>query len=228
MTLTVLREQHKVPEWFSEAVERAGGKNRFGGPNVRVVWSQSPESLIIIDKRLRPEWEGVPCWLLQVWDAPEVYGSPEIWELENKDLFGPFPAKGKYRTLQPLILREVVNGKLIVETLPLDHFGGFLLEVMVPLVAEAANLSVEKQRAALKELEDRKAKQQEARIADGLQAAMPAFDGVAFSARTGFCTTEVQRKMYQIEQNMQHALRMYGRLGKGAYAPPAPKPELVM
>lgn len=231
INITLKREQHTVPEWFREAVALAGGKNRFADPNVRVVWSQSPEALIVIDGKLRPEYEGVPCWLLQSWDAPEVYGSPEMWFRDNKDpqtgrqLFGDFPWKGRYRTLQPLILREVVNGKLVVESLPLSSF---ILNVMIPLIRQAADVSVEKQRAAMKELEDRKGAEQEARIADALQNAMPAFDGAAFSARTGYCTTTLQRKVYQIEQNMQSALRLYAKLGKGAFAPPAPRPEPLL
>lgn len=116
----VLRETHETPPLVAERLARAGGWNRFGEPNFRVVWGWSRLSWIggrwtdrdahgnvirsVIELRREPKY--LPCdrWHVERWVAPEIYGSPQAWRaatLEREGgifipALGPFPSRGEY------------------------------------------------------------------------------------------------------------------------------------
>ena len=118
--IRVLRETHEASPHISERLARAGGWNRFGEPNFRVVWGWSRLEWIggrwtdrdahgnvireVIELRRVPKYFSHDRWHLERWLPPETYGSPEMWNaltLEREDgifipALGPYPSRGEY------------------------------------------------------------------------------------------------------------------------------------
>ncbi|HXX45019.1 MAG TPA: hypothetical protein VEJ38_09835 [Candidatus Acidoferrales bacterium] len=118
--IRVLRETHEAPASIQQRVARAGGTNRFGEPNFRVVWGGSRLTWIggrwtdrdahgnalreTIELRRVPKYFPLDRWHIERWMPPETYGSPESWyaqTIETEDgiripALGPYPARGEY------------------------------------------------------------------------------------------------------------------------------------
>jgi hypothetical protein len=118
--IRVLRETHETPPNIQQRLARAGGQNRFGQPNFRVVWGWSRLSWIggrwtdrdshgnvvreRIELRYVPKYIPHDRWHIERWMPPESYGSPELWygltfETEagiRVPTLGPFPRRGEY------------------------------------------------------------------------------------------------------------------------------------
>jgi len=118
--IRVLRETHDPPSALQERIARAGGSNRFGEPNFRVVWGGSRLTWIggrwsdcdahgnqtgeRIELRRVPKYSPENRWHLERWMPPESYGTPELWlaqtvETENGirlPALGPYPSRGDY------------------------------------------------------------------------------------------------------------------------------------
>lgn len=113
-----LIEHHYCPAYIARSLEVAGGKNRFGEANFRVIWGfdriapihgqwEEYEETEIFDpttislrrkqitlKRTVVETRHVPkylpgnCWHLESWRPPEEYGSPEDWGKLGEEVYG--------------------------------------------------------------------------------------------------------------------------------------------
>ena len=118
--IRVLRETHEAPASVGQRVERAGGRNRFGKPNFRVVWGGSRLAWIggrwtdrdahgsvtreTVELRRAPKYLPLDRWHIERWTPPESYGSPREWyahtvEIENGirvPALGPYPSRGEY------------------------------------------------------------------------------------------------------------------------------------
>ena len=118
--IKVTRETHAAPEEIAARIARAGGKNRFGEPNFRVVWGASRLAWIggrwtdrdahgnalreTIEVRCVPKYFALDRWHLERWMPPESYGSPEIWSAQTTETedgrrvaaLGPYPSRGEY------------------------------------------------------------------------------------------------------------------------------------
>jgi hypothetical protein len=118
--IRVIRETHETPASVEERVARAGGLNRFGEPNFRVVWGGSRLAWIggrwtdrdahgnvireAIELRRVPKYVPLDRWHIERWTPPEAYGSPERWYAQTIEVedgirvpaLGPFPARGEY------------------------------------------------------------------------------------------------------------------------------------
>ena len=117
MACQVLREQHEAPASIQRTLALAGGLNRFGQPNYRLVWGWSRLDFIggewsdfdgsgnlirrEIGLRLVPKYEQLNRWHLERWCPPELYGSPSTWHLETLEVYGGIPvlALGPYPQL---------------------------------------------------------------------------------------------------------------------------------
>src|ERR1041385_8485140 len=101
--IEVVREQHETPAWVQERLTRAGGLNRLGEPNFRVVWGWNRLSPIggkwdvsdengnwrgeVFELREEPRYLAFDekgdltfdRWFLEKWFPPETYGSPSQW-----------------------------------------------------------------------------------------------------------------------------------------------------
>lgn len=118
--IQVIRETHEAPASIRERVRRAGGTNRYGEPNFRVVWGGSRLTWIggrwtdrdahgnatreTVELRRVPKYFPLERWHIERWMPPELYGSPDAWyaqttETENGiriPALGPYPSRGEY------------------------------------------------------------------------------------------------------------------------------------
>jgi len=118
--IQVVRETHQTPHAVQVRVARAGGANRYGEPNFRVVWGGSRLTWIgglwtdrdgngnvIREKselRQVPKYVPVDRWHIERWVPPESYGSHELWYARTTETdngiripaLGPFPSRGEY------------------------------------------------------------------------------------------------------------------------------------
>src|SRR6202521_21077 len=102
--IRVTRETHETPAAIQERVARAGGTNRYGEPQFRVVWGGARLTWIggkwtdrdangnvvreTIEQRRVPKYLPENRWHVERWMPPESYGSPDEWyaqtvEVEN-------------------------------------------------------------------------------------------------------------------------------------------------
>ena len=118
--IQVIRERHEAPENVARRLCLAGGVNRYGEANFRVVWGwnrlgwiggkfedrDAAGNLIreVVELRKEPKYSQVNRWHVERWVAPEAYGSPRSWyaqTLEQADgksvaALGPYPERGEY------------------------------------------------------------------------------------------------------------------------------------
>jgi hypothetical protein len=118
--IQVIRETHEAPAAVQERVARAGGSNRLGEPNFRVVWGGSRLAWIggrwtdhdangnvireTIELRRAPKYVPHNRWHVERWMPPESYGSPEQWYAQTIEVedgirilaLGPYPSRGEY------------------------------------------------------------------------------------------------------------------------------------
>lgn len=98
----------------------AGGLNRFGEPNFRVVWGGARLTWIggrwtdrdangnavreTVELRQVPKYLPIHRWHVERWLPPEVYGSPDDWYARTTEVedglrvpaLGPYPSRGEY------------------------------------------------------------------------------------------------------------------------------------
>ena len=118
--IQVLRERHETPEGVARRLESAGGHNRFGEANYRVVWGWNRLSWIggkfedrdacgdlvreVVELRVEPKYPQLNRWHVERWVPPEAYGTPRQWyakTLESANgksvpALGPYPERGEY------------------------------------------------------------------------------------------------------------------------------------
>jgi hypothetical protein len=118
--IQVLRETHQAPAAIQQRLARAGGTNRYGEPNFRVVWGGSRLTWIggrwcdhdasgnlireSIELRRVPKYLPLDRWHIERWTPPEFYGPPGRWYDETAEhesgvrvpALGPFPSRGEY------------------------------------------------------------------------------------------------------------------------------------
>lgn len=105
---------------MQERVARAGGWNRYGEPNFRVVWGGARLTWIggrwtdrdangnviraVVELRRVPKYLPINRWHVERWMPPECYGSPEEWYAQTIEMedgiriaaLGPYPSRGEY------------------------------------------------------------------------------------------------------------------------------------
>jgi hypothetical protein len=108
----------RCPDYIARTLEVAGGKNRYGLPNFRVVWGWDrlikvhgqwedweerevfdPTTVSLRNKQIRlksrvietreiPKYLPPNCWHLEMWRPPEEYGTPETWSKLGEEIIG--------------------------------------------------------------------------------------------------------------------------------------------
>ena len=172
----------ECPQWFQDALTRIGGTNPYGEPVFRLVWSTS-EKMVIGGRWEQTGFEGYkqvhavtgqPCWALMVWEPREVFGSPDMWELDYSDgqylACGGYPKYGRYRLLRKFFHQEIVTseehclrleGRKLFPTIrqkqELATYRmepcGLMLDLMLPMLMRWRKLSDAAKVAALKQEE---------------------------------------------------------------------------
>jgi hypothetical protein len=222
------REQYRCPPEFQERLTRVGGLNRYGQPNFIIVWGQS------WTVRRGGTWEqddgtyfrgyrdvledGRPCWILKKWNAPEIYGSPALWFLENLEestglqILGDYPWRGCYETVQPFVWKGMVNGRLVVERMPLNSM---ILDLVVPIVLKCKEATFLQKKTAIQEMEARKDRDLLRSVEAKRHDANLAFRGPVSFARQGCRTSLVDRKVYAIQKHWDEAMTQMKQRGLG-------------
>ena len=118
-------EKLEAPPEYQEHVTAAGGLNRFGDSNFRLVWGQTPVEYVWgTDAQGRKgqhivfKHGGIPAWFMECWKPPECFGTPELWYAMSWDAeaqvhtLGEFPWRGLYMPCPfNLYVKRVVGGR---------------------------------------------------------------------------------------------------------------------
>ena len=127
-------ESHETPQWLADKLAELGGKNPLGQPNFRVIWGGNRLAWhgglfherddhgnllrVQVTHKLTPKYpEAVNRWICEMWMPPEVFGTPESWELETVEwkegqrieTLGPFPRQGDYELV--FVLQTPLTGR---------------------------------------------------------------------------------------------------------------------
>ena len=192
--IEVTRETHETPESVARRLCLAGGVNRYGEANYRVVWGWNRLGWIggkfedrdtagnllreVVELRREPKYPQVNRWHVERWVPPEAYGSPRTWyaqTIERADgksvaALGPYPERGEYEHCFALQGRR----------------GEFVQ--LTPTITEYAARAIEwsrgqgraKQRAKLYESAERKDRAYEEWAYEVMDDAAPAMHGGPF------------------------------------------------
>jgi hypothetical protein len=193
--IQVLREIHDAPAAIQERVARAGGANRFGEPNFRVVWGGARLAWIggrwtdrdangsvlreAIELRRVPKYIPENRWHIERWMPPESYGSPDDWRAQTTEVedgirvaaLGPYPARGEYEHCFTL---QTERG----EFLPLSAAA---CDWIVRAIEWSRRQPHRANRNALATRESLRSRDWERTADDLLDDALPAFHGAAFT-----------------------------------------------
>jgi hypothetical protein len=118
--IRVIRESHETPANVARRLALAGGLNRYGEANYRVVWGWNRLAWIggkfedrdeqgdmlreVVELRQEPKYAAVNRWHVERWMPPEAYGSPRMWYAQTMErangqaipALGPYPERGEY------------------------------------------------------------------------------------------------------------------------------------
>ena len=226
-------QQYECPEWFQEKLTEIGGVNKFDEPIFRVVWGQGgqPEALY----RAGGHWHvdgqpsfkgyrdlliggGTPSWCLMQWHDAIEYGTPESYyvamlddETNLSDL-GEYPYFGRYRLLYNMCYRDMSQGKMRVEAMPLNSF---ILDAIIPIILEAKDISYEQTMAAMKGLKEQEDQADLRTVEDAMRDAKVAFKGPVSYARQGCRTHYLDKKVEQMTRHWNSMVANARMLGKG-------------
>jgi hypothetical protein len=156
--------------------------------------------------------------VVRQWNPPEFYLSADAWFQENRcpqsglQLLGDFPWRGQYEAIQPLISKELVNGRLVIETMPLN---GMIIDILIPMIKQWKVLQGWRKELAFRNWQARKQHILDKKIEDAREDAKMAFTGPVSYARQACHTPLVDRRMKAIEEHWDRAVRMLRRQGLG-------------
>jgi len=190
----VVRERHETPENVAQRLERAGGMNRYGEANYRVMWGWNRLAWIggkfedrdergdllreVVELRQEPKYAAVNRWHVERWVPPEAYGSPRDWYAQTLEraegrsvaALGPYPERGEYEhcfTIQGL------QGEFVQLT-------PAIVEHVARAIEWSRRTARGKRRTGLYEREAREDRQYEAWAYDTLDEGVPAMHGQPF------------------------------------------------
>ena len=194
--IQVTREIHDAPAAIQERVARAGGANRFGEPNFRVVWGGARLAWIggrwtdrdahgnvfreAIEPRRVPKYIPENRWHIERWVPPESYGSPDDWRSQTTEVedgirvpaLGPYPSRGEYEHCFTL---QTTCG----EFLPLTAAA---CDWIVRAIEWSRRQPRRANHNAIAARESRRANDWERTADDMLDDAIPAFHGATFQS----------------------------------------------
>ena len=225
-------ERLKCPEHFQRRLTRAGGKNRYGEPNFRLVWSQTEMTRQGGRWEANGEWytgyrdvllgDGLPHWMLLQWAdagksiqmpflAPESDGA---WYDANKcpvtglSLLGSYPYRGSYQIALPLRAKWFEkdargNSIMRLHAFPLSTQ---IIDMMVPIIKATKEVSLKAKLMSMDEDKEKDEIEYEKTVEDIYQDAK-----LSASARA---SSWIQDKARSIEKAWNAALVM--RLQSGS------------
>jgi hypothetical protein len=136
----------KMP-FFDAELARIMGRNPYGEPKGRVVWGcderthRAGNASAIKYPGPHSRAVGIDRWILEVWRAPEFFGSPEDWERlrymtdeagARVDLLGEYPSRGMYVMVMPVCTKAgdyLEAGAELLKWVEFNHVGQMLRPV---------------------------------------------------------------------------------------------------
>jgi hypothetical protein len=235
-SLTDSYQQYQAPEWFSEELRRIGGENPYGDPMYIVRWGMGGEDECLY--RAGGSWHvegqpsftgyrnlllggGTPSWMLMQWQPPINFGTPESFYVSMYDEetglsdLGEFPYSGKYVLLYNMCWRDMQDGKMHIEGMPLNSQ---ILDLIVPIIMQAGEISWERTKAALKDMQEKDDAADLTMIEDCMRDAQLAFKGPVSYARQGCRTSIIDKKMEQMTRQWNKMITNARSLGRGLSA----------
>ena len=192
--IQVVRERHEAPESVARRLAVAGGLNRYGEANYRVVWGWNRLGWIggkfedrdergdllreVVELRREPKYAAVNRWHVERWVPPEAYGSPRAWyaqtveSTEGKSVpaLGPYPARGEY---EHCFTVQGVDGEFVQLT-------ATIAERVARAIEWSRGMPKGKERERLYEREAREEREYEAWANEVLDGGVPALHGQPF------------------------------------------------
>ena len=192
--IQVTRETHETPVGVQERAARAGGINRYGEANFRVVWGGSRLAWIggrwtdrdahgntireTVELRRVPKYLPEDRWHIERWMPAESYGSPEQWLAQTTEVedgvriaaLGPYPSRGDYEHCFTL---ESASGEFI----PLTPAA---CDWIVRAIEWSRRQRRTEMRGAIAAREARRERHMDRGVDDILDDAGPAFHGEPF------------------------------------------------
>ena len=198
-------ERRQCPEEFQQAITERFGVNRFGSPNFRVAWGESETMRVagLSGYEDRLMCGNVACWNLMVWRPPESFGTPELFDILNRDpetglcILGEYPYEGRYDVLQPLMAKEFRNGRLCIDAFPLSFQ---ILDTILPLVVLSQQKTALEIEAANAIIEARENKAIVDEITDRMMDDLPTRLGPVSYSKHGCKTARITKKMDEISR----------------------------
>jgi|SRR5580700_1787418 hypothetical protein len=219
-------ERLQCPDDYAQRITDAGGLNKFGEPNFRICWGMSEIF------RAGGVWEPLDgayyrgyrdlllvneaCWALLQWQPAERFGLPGSYYFQNLDegtglqTLGEFPFHGRYEIIQPFVHRAVVDGRVVVDAMPLSSL---LVDMVIPIIRESKEISALKLREIARERREIEEKRKVDAIEDCIRDASPQW--VMRSGPRMACNSVIQKKMEVIENQWKSALKTIRQRGKG-------------
>lgn len=230
---TAAHQLYQCPSDIQDRLTSIGGVNRYGEPNFLLRWAMGGEDGCYY--RAGGTWEieglpsftgyrdllvggGTPSWMLLIWQAPELYGTPELYYLQNKDesgmqTLGEFPYKGRYQLLYNLRWTERRGNAIHFEAMPLNSL---LLNTIVPIIMAARDISWEKTKAALQDITLRENAKDVDTIEDLIRDRAVPFKGSPVSyGKQGCRTSLVDKKIASMQRNWNTMMTNAKAIGKG-------------
>lgn len=213
----------EAPTWFQDRLTAVGGTNRYGEPIFRLAWSQTETMRVggyfaedgFTGYRDMPGIGPGAFWGIMMWEPAECYGTPARWYVEHRDeatglqTLGGYPHHGRYRLIQPLIHRELVNGSLV--TLRMEP-NSFIIDTMVRMIELWQHLSTATKKAALELELELKRKDYLRRTKDAYDDSRVPWRGASASYTNQGCRTSlIAKKIELMERTMGDAMRIAAR-----------------
>lgn len=151
------------PKQYQDRITRAGGVNRYGDPNFKLVWSQSEthraggvwphdryagyREVYLANGSPYPPRQGY--WLLLEWTPPEQYGSEAAYYFLHRDettglcSLGPYPHRGRYEVAVKLIWTSFEDNRLVIEPWPLNST---VIDRIIPVILAGRSDSVQRRK----------------------------------------------------------------------------------
>jgi hypothetical protein len=152
-----------APQHYQDRINRAGGMNRYGGPNFKLAWSQSEtmraggvwphdhyagyREVYLANGSPFPPKHGY--WMLLEWDGPETFGGETLWFYLHRDettglaTLGPYPHRGRYKIAVKLIWTTVDDGVMTIEPWDLNSK---VVDMVIPVILGGRNDSVKRRK----------------------------------------------------------------------------------
>ncbi len=172
--MRLLKEHTRpAPPWADRLLAEFGS-NPYGGPRYRLIWGPSRKEIVggywadVARYEYRPIARYTEqAFVLEKWCPPYLYGSPAMWDIQNRDAWGylscgPFPHRGDYETVHLFHINDTYQ-----QPVPA------LVRAIVINVERGNLYSLSDKRIAIKDRMQAQKKAHHQRISDEFDEAMP-------------------------------------------------------